>query len=45
MWSLYIQPNCYKKVYFFSLNIRISGKNMNFGDKKIKKVNFTKTKK
>ena len=30
---------------FVLLRIRISGKNVNFGDKKIKKVTFTKTKK
>ena len=30
---------------FFSSSIRMSGKNMNFGDKKIKKSNFYKNKK
>ena len=29
---------------FFSVSIRMSGKNENFGDKKSKKVIFTKTK-
>ena len=34
-----------KKIIFFLLCIRMNGKNVNFGDKKIKKVTFTKTKK
>ena len=34
-----------KDVLFFSPNIRMSRKNVNFGGKKIKKVTFTKTKK
>ena len=35
-----------KKFSFFSLQyIRMSGKNINFDDKKIKKVTFIKTKK
>ena len=36
-----------KLLYFFSFssNIRMSGKNVKFGNKKIKKVTFTKTKK
>ena len=34
-----------KKIYFFSLLcIRMSGKNINFEDKKIKKVAFMKAK-
>ena len=32
-----------KKNTFFSPSIRMSGKNVNFGDKKIKKVTFIKT--
>ena len=31
--------------FFFSFSIRMSGKNVNFGDKKIKKSNFYKNKK
>ena len=34
-----------KKFIYFLLCIRMSRKNVNFGDKKIKKVTFTKTKK
>ena len=34
-----------KKFYFFSPSIRVSGKNVNFVDEKIKKVTFIKTKK
>ena len=34
-----------KKFYFFSLQyIRMSGKNINFNDKKSRKASFTKTK-
>ena len=34
----------FKKFTFFSSNIRMSGQNVNFGDKeKSKKVTFTKT--
>ena len=45
---MHVYPNYYKKkFYFFSLQIiRMSGNNINFDDKKIKKVTFTtKTKK
>ena len=43
MRSLLIHPNCYKRNFtFFSPSIRLSGKNIYFGDKKIKKVIFTK---
>ena len=46
MWSLPVHPNCYKKNFtFFSSSIRMSGKSVNFGDKIIKNVTFTKTKK
>ena len=40
-------PNCYKKFfYFFTPNIRMSGKNINFEGRKIgKKVISTKNKK
>ena len=31
--------------FLFSSSIRMSGKDVNFGDKKIKNVTFTKTKK
>ena len=42
--SMYTQ-NCYIKIFtFFSPSIRMSRKNVNFGDKKIKKVTFIKTK-
>ena len=34
-----------KNFTFFSPSIRISGKNVNFGDKKIKKCDFYKKKK
>ena len=38
--------NYYLKNYFFSLQyIRMSGKNINFDDKKIKKSDFDKNKK
>ena len=38
MQSLHVHPNCYKKnLLFFLSNIRMSGKNVNFRDKKIKK--------
>ena len=40
---LYIHPNCYKKILtFFSSSIRMSRKNVNFGDKNIKKDNTRK---
>ena len=39
-----VHPNCYKK-YFFSSSIRMSRKNINFGDKEIKKSDFYKNKK
>ena len=46
MWSLYIHPNCYKKNFtFFSSSIRMSWKNINFGDNKIQKSDFYKNKK
>ena len=45
MWSLPMHPNDYKKITFFSSKIRMSGKNMNFGDKIIKKSDFWKSKK
>ena len=46
MWSLLLHPNHYKKILlFFSPSIRVSGKNVNFGDKKIKKSNFYKNEK
>ena len=46
MWSLPIHPNFYKKILlFFSPSIRMSGKNVKFGDKKIKKHDFYKNKK
>ena len=33
IWSLHIQPSCYKILfYFFSPSIRMSGKNVNFDD-------------
>ena len=34
-----------KKNYFFSLTIRMNGKNVNFRDKKVKKGDFYKNKK
>ena len=38
--------NHYKKILlFFPSSIRTSGKNINFGDKKLKKSNFYKNKK
>ena len=46
MWSLSVYPNCYKKSFtFFSLSIRMSAKNVNFGDKKINESEFYKNKK
>ena len=46
MRTLPRHPNCYKKfVIFFSYSIRMSSKSVNVGDKNLKKVNFTKTKK
>ena len=39
-------PKLLKKyIVLFSSTLRMSGKNMNFGDKKLKKVVFTETKK
>ena len=38
-------PKYYKKYIFFSPSIRISGKSINFDDKKINKSNFYKNKK
>ena len=44
--TLHIHPNFYKNnFFFFSSSIRISEKNVNFGDKKIKKSDFYKNKK
>ena len=46
MITLCIPKFIIKKFYFFSLlYIRMSGKNINFNDKKIKKSNFYKNKK
>ena len=45
MSSLSVHPNCYKKITFFSLSIRISRTNVNFGDKKNLKSDFYKKKK
>ena len=42
--TLHIHPNCSKNNLFF-ISIRISEKNVNFGDKKIKKSDFYKNKK
>ena len=41
MRSLLVHPNHYKKNLFFLLSsIRMSGKNVNFGDKKNQKKQF-----
>ena len=46
MWSLSVYPNYIKKILlFFSPSIRMSGKNLNFGNKKNQKIDFYKTKK
>ena len=46
MLSLYIHPNFYKKDFtFFSSSIRMSWKNINFGDNEIQKSDFYKNKK
>ena len=46
MRLLPVYPNCYKKkILFISPSIRMSTKNVDLRDKKIKKVTFTKTKK
>ena len=46
MRSLLIHPNYYKKIFtFFSPGIRMSGKNIYFEGKKIKKVIFTEIRK
>ena len=46
MITLPIPKLLLKKIYFFSLQyIRMSGKNINFDDKKIKKSDFYKNKK
>ena len=44
---LHSTPNYYKKTltFFFSPSIRMSGKNINFEDKKISKSNFYKNNK
>ena len=44
---MHVYPNYYKKkIHFFSLqSIRMSGNNINFDDKIIKKSNFYKNKK
>ena len=45
-YSLPVRPNYYlKNSLFFSSCIRMSGNNMNFGDKNIKKSDFCKNKK
>ena len=47
MWSLLVHPICYKKnfYFFFSPSMRMSGKNINLGDKIIKKSYLYKNKK
>ena len=46
MWPLLEHPNHYNKILLsFSSCIRMSGNNVNFGGKKIKKRNFYKNKK
>ena len=46
MITLRIPKLFFKKIYFFSLPyIRMSGKNINFGDKKNQKSDFYKNKK
>ena len=46
MRSLLRHPNYYKKIlHFFKLSVKMSGKSVNFGDEKIKKVFFTKAEK
>ena len=46
IWWFHIHPNYYEeKCYFFSPSIRMSGKNVNFGDKIIKKHKFYRNKK
>ena len=46
MWSFLVHPNCYKKtLLFFSPNIRMTGKNVIFGDKITKKSDFYENKK
>ena len=42
---MHVYPNYYKKKFFFSLSIRMSGNSINFNDKKIKKATSTKTRK
>ena len=43
--SSYTQTVTKKNLLFFSLSLRMSGKNVNFGDKKILKKDFCKNKK
>ena len=44
---MHVYHNCYKNkhFYFFSLIYKNERKNMNFDDKKLKKLDFTKIKK
>ena len=45
MWSPLRHPNYYKKFFdFFSPSIRMSGKNIIFDDRKVKKSDFYKNK-
>ena len=45
MWSLSEHRNCYKNFTFFATKYKMSGKNVNFEDKKIKESDFYKNKK
>ena len=46
MWSLRLHPNCYKKIFLsFLPSTRMSGKNIKFGEKVIKKSDFYVNKK
>ena len=45
MITLHTPKLLQKKLLFFSSNIRMSGNSANFGDKKVKKVDFTKAEK
>ena len=42
---VHLKPLLKKFYFFFSYTVRINGKNVNFGDKKIKQINFYKSKK
>ena len=44
MWSFLRYPNYYKKNTFFPPSIRMSGKNIKLGDKKINKSTLYKSK-